>query len=407
MNGKFRVLIVGAGIGGARSTGVSQTSQLLMALLGLATAVALALKGHHVIVCERDAEISEIGAGIQVPPNFARILGRWGFAEQLGRIGVRPSLFRQRRWQNGDILGQNIFNMDGQMEKIHGVPYYHVHRADLQAMLLEKSKELGVTCKTSAHAVKYNHENGEEKVLFADGSTATADLIVAADGIRSAIAKDVLGYEVPSDSMGDSAYRGVIPREQMQDPELKSLDLEYNTDVWMGPNSHAVTYYVRGGELFNFVVALPDEPGEESWKAPGDMKKLQKHFEGWDPRMRAIVSKIKHSYVWKLRDRPALERWIHPTGNLVLLGDAAHAMLPYVAQGASSSVEDAAVLAECLDFVQPGVRNLRSVLEVYERIRKPRALKIKNQARSNQVFFHMPDGTFFTPCRRRSDFDFY
>ncbi|KAI9658911.1 MAG: hypothetical protein M1821_001871 [Bathelium mastoideum] len=370
MSEKRKIIVVGAGIGGK-----------LYAVLSTA-----------VTVYERDAEVSEIGAGIQVTPNFARILGRWGLAERLDQVAVKPGWLRQRRWQNGDILSQGQVNADNHMLKLHGVPYYHIHRADLQALLLVRSKELGVTCKTSAHVVGYAHDNGEEKVVFVDGSSAKADLVIAADGLRSSLAKEVLGHEVPNESIGDSAYRGLIPREQMQEPELKTLNLEYNTDVWMGPNSHAVTYYVRDGELFNFVVALPDDPGEESWKAPGDMEKLRKHFEGWDPRIRTIVSKIKQSYVWKLRDRPALERWVHPIGKLVLLGDAAHAMLPYVAQGASSSVEDAAALAECLDFVKPGTRDFRAVLEAYEKIRKPRALHMKNSARSNRIQFHMPDG---------------
>ena len=108
-----------------------------------------------------------------------------------------------------------------------------------------------------------------------------------------------------------------------------------------------------------------------------------------------MLSKIEQSYVWKLRDRPELERWVHPKGNLVLLGDAAHPMLPYVAQGASSAVEDAAVLAECLEHVEPGTRDLRPVLQVYERIRKPRAFRMKEAARANRAHNHMPDGK---PC---------
>ena len=358
----------------------------------MASALALSEKGHHVTVYERDAEVSEIGAGIQVTPNFTRILHRWGLSERLHQVGVNPSWFRYRRWETGEVLSQAPLNVDSLMTNSYGVPYYHVHRADLQTLLLERTRELGVTCKTNALVVDYNHNNGDEEIIFADGSSATADLVIAADGSRSKLAKHVLGHEVRDEPVGDSAYRGLIPREKMQDPFLKDLDLEYNTDVWIGPNSHTVTYYVRGGDLFNVVVALPDEPGEESWKALGDMDKLQKHFEGWDPKLRAIVSKIDQSFVWKLRDRPALERWVHPSGNLVLIGDAAHPMLPYAAQGASSAVEDAAALAECLEYIQPDVRDIRSVLEVFQKLRRPRALHMKETARSNRAHLHMPDG---------------
>lgn len=347
------------------------------------------------VVYEREAEVSEIGAGIQVTPNFTRILQRWGLSKGLHQVGVNPGWGRQRRWEDGSILSQAALNHNGRMQTGYGAPYYHIHRADLQALLLQQAKESGVTCNTNAHVVDYIHRNGEDVVVLADGSHIRADLIVAADGSRSRLAKHVLGHDVPNDSVGDSAYRGLIPRQQMQDPVFEDLNLEYNTDIWIGPNSHVVTYYVRGGDLFNVVAILPDEPGEESFKAPGDMKKLWKHFEGWDPRLKAMLSKIDHSYVWKLRDRPQLERWVHPQGNLVLLGDAAHPMLPYVAQGASSAVEDAAVLAECLEYLKPGMREIRSVLQTYERLRKPRALRMKEVARSNRKHNHMPDGKCF------------
>ncbi|KAL9094467.1 MAG: hypothetical protein Q9165_003317 [Trypethelium subeluteriae] len=371
---KLEVFVIGTGIG------------------GLAAAVGLSTKGHEVTVYERDSEVSEIGAGIQVTPNFTRILRRWGLGKRLHERGVNTLSSRLRRWEDGKVLSEYALNANGYMEKTYGDPYYHIHRADLQAILLEKAKELGVTCKTSTHIVDYVHQGGKERVIFADGTSSTADLVVAADGNRSILAKHVLGHDVPSAAVGDSAYRGLIPREQMQDPLLQDLDLEYNQDVWLGPHSHTVTYYVRSGEMFNFIVALPDEPGEESWKAPGDINKLRKHFESWDPRIRAIASKINQSYIWKLRDRPALERWVHPHGNLVLLGDAAHPMLPYVAQGASSAVEDAAVLAECLSYAKAGIRDIQTVLQAYEKIRKPRALQMKNAARSNRAQFHMPDG---------------
>jgi salicylate hydroxylase len=160
----------------------------------------------------------------------------------------------------------------------------------------------------------------------------------------------------------------------------------------MGPERHIVGYYVCGGSMYNLVILVPDEDGVESWKTPGDMVKLREQSKDWDPRVRKILSMVSESLIWRLRDRQALEGWLNPERNLVLLGDAAHPMLPYIAQGASSAIEDAVALATCLDFVD-GKKGIRDVLKVYEELRILRTLRMRDSARANEEYFHFPDGT--------------
>ena len=386
MSRHLDIIVVGAGLGGlAAAVAILSTN-----LLGGSSSVT---------VLEAASELGEIGAGIQVTPNFTRLMHRWGLATQLEQWGVKPQQMRQLRWQDSKELSRRDGNADNLIEKMYGVPYYQIHRADLHAMLLARAKELGANVHTHSVVEKYECGTKERRdsVTTTDGRRFEADLIVAADGCKSILANIVLGEKRPATPTGDSAYRALLTREQISDPDLADLQLEQGSVVWMGPDSHVVGYLVRGGENYNLVIIVPDseeETKEESWKLPGDMQRLRNFFRNWDWRLRKILNKIESSYIWNLRDRPALERWLHPHGNLVLLGDSAHPMLPYVAQGASSAAEDAAALAECLTFINEQ-RSLRDVLEVYQRLRIPRALGMRNAARSNRDFFQMPDGLIF------------
>ena len=349
-------------------------------------------------VLEAADEVSEIGAGIQVTPNFTRILYRWGLAERLASVGVQPQWTYHRRWKDGTTLTAFRLNADKRMENLFGVPYYHVHRPDLIQMLHDRALELGVVVKSHCSVIGYTHDAATslEQVQTQNGELYTADLLVAADGIRSIFNGIVLGSPVPSVPTGDSAYRGLLTAEQMSDRAFADLDVRPNSTSWFGPNSHVVMYFVRSAELYNVVIIVPDEEGEESWKVKGDMEKLRKRFHDWDPRLRRLLDLIPESYVWKLRDRPALDRWLHKEGNVVLLGDAAHPTLPYIAQGAASACEDAAVLVECLEYAKAKGPGLRPALEVYQRLRIPRAHKMREMARHNQAYFHLPDGEYST-----------
>lgn len=347
---------------------------------------------------EAAKELGEIGAGIQVAPNLTRILSDFGLADELAKHGTAPLTVRQVRWENGAELTKFRLNEGHRMEREFGHKYLYIHRVDLQGMLVERARQLGVQIIVNCEVVDYFHEdfpndNCQETVVTSDGRTFRGDVIIAADGIKSRLCKFVIGKEVRPVPTGDSAYRALLTREQLSDPEFDSLRFQDGSVVWLGPGSHVVGYFVRGGEAYNMVILVPDdEITEESWKLKGDPNKLRKSFKGWDPRLRKLLDMFDVSYIWKLCDRPRLDTWLHPEGNLVLLGDAAHPMLPYIGRGAASAIEDAVALGDCLQYATDHDCGLRPVLEVYQELRRPRTDSMRDTGQKNRDYFHMPDG---------------
>lgn len=276
------------------------------------------------------------------------------------------------------------------MQKVYGYPWYHLHRADLHKMMLDRAVELGVIVRANSRVVEYRHvSDGEEEVVLENGEVLSAELIIGADGNKTVMGTYVLGGPVKSVETGDSAYRALLPAEEVED--ILTPDFQAHGTTWIGPEKHVIGYYVRDGQAYNMVILVPDEPGEESWKLPGDMEKMRAQFKGWDPRLTKLLDRMEESYVWKMRDRSAMERWLHPEGNMVLLGDSAHPMLPYIGQGASSAVEDAVALAECLQHLGPDW-SLRELLKAYETIRIPRTSGMREASLKNRDYFHMLDG---------------
>jgi salicylate hydroxylase len=273
MTTKLTIIVTGAGLGGRycfysysklffqRSISLTQSFTT-----GLAAALALTLKGHRVTVYESSPEISEVGAGIQVTPNFTRILSRWRLTTQLGKDAVRPQQLEQLRWKDCSVLTRFNLNMDDRMEKTFGYPYYHIHRADLQKMLYEKGVELGIIVSPGRTVWEYRFEDGKNRVFFEGGDSAEADLVIGADGVRGVMSRYVLGKPVTNLTTGDSAYRALLTAEQMSGPDLQSLGLKGRGTTWMGPEHHIVGYYVCGGSMYNLVILVPDEDGVESWR---------------------------------------------------------------------------------------------------------------------------------------------
>ena len=217
---------------------------------------------------------------------------------------------------------------------------------------------------------------------FHDGSIAEADAIIGADGIHSAVRGAILGPESPHFS-GNVAYRGLVPAAR-----LAHLGMEPKSNLWVGPNRHFVHYFVGAGRYVNWVGVVPDEWRVESWTAKGEIADALAKFEGWHRQVREIIAAADITNRWALYDRDPLDTWA--VGRVALLGDAAHAMLPFMAQGAVQSIEDAAVLAKCLGAVDTG--GVAGALRRYEAIRKPRTSQCQLGSRNNAVMFHMPDG---------------
>jgi len=356
----MRVIVVGAGIG------------------GLTAALTLIRAGLDVEVFEQASELHEIGAGIQISPNATRILFRLGLSEALERIGVRPLTFEFLRWDDGRVLMQSP--LGDECVRLFGAPYYHFHRADLLAVLAaavpSKRIHLGHRCV----GVAERHDRVEAR--FHDGSIAEADAIIGADGIHSAVRSAILGPESPRFS-GNVAFRGLAPAAR-----LAHLGMEPRSNLWVGPNRHFVHYFVGAGRYVNWVGVVPDEWRVESWTEKGEIADALAKFDGWHRQVREIIAAADMTNRWALYDRDPLDTW--SVGRVALLGDAAHAMLPFMAQGAVQSVEDAAVLAKCLGAVDVG--GVPAALRRYEAIRKPRASKCQLGSRNNAVMYHMPDG---------------
>jgi salicylate hydroxylase len=222
---------------------------------------------------------------------------------------------------------------------------------------------------------------------FADGSSETADVVVGADGIHSVVRQHVLGAESPRFS-GNSAWRGMVPAERVAD-----LRLPVASTVVMGPGRHFVYYFVSAGRFVNWVGVAPSETWTlESWTTPGRLEDALADFAGWNPVVRRLITEAADGsdrgvlYRWALYDRDPLPRW--GDGPVTLLGDAAHAMLPFMAQGACQAIEDGAVLARCLGEDTDPVRALRR----YEDLRRDRTARVQLAARHNETVFHMPDG---------------
>ena len=357
----MRVLIVGAGIG------------------GLTTAIALRHAGIDAHVYEQAAELHEVGAGIQLSPNATRILGRLGLGEALARVGSRPEAIEHRRWQDGRVLLRQP--LGALCERTFGAPYYHVDRPDLLGVLSDALPpgvvHLGHRC------VTVTERPDSVEARFDNGATASGDAIVGADGIHSMLRATLVGPESPHFS-GSIAYRGLVPAER-----LRHLDLPRSSTAWLGPGRHFVHYYVAGGRLLNFVAIVPAHDWRvESWSATGEVSAALAEFEGWHPHVGAIIGAAEHTHRWGLYDRDPLTTWA--AGRVTLLGDAAHAMLPFLAQGACQAVEDAAVLTKCLTAASATA--IPEALQHYQASRQPRVWQVQRISRQNATTYHLPDG---------------
>jgi salicylate hydroxylase len=345
---------------------------------GLSAALSLLRAGFDVHVYERSSALSEVGAGVQVSPNASRILHRLGLAEQLARTGVKPLALHQRRWEDGRTLLRSL--LAEPLEATFGFPYYLMHRADLLSALASA---------VPAERVHLGHrlvglvDRGDRvEARFAGGTRVEVDVLVGADGIHSAVRDELFGRERPRFT-GCVAYRGLVPAER-----LSELGLEVTTQIWMGPGGHFVHYFVSGGRLVNFVAVVErDTWTRESWTDRGDLADALAAFEGWHPQVRAILRAVDETFIWALFDRPPMPRWSE--GRVTLLGDACHAMLPFMAQGAAQAIEDGATLAACL--AEAG-SDVPEALRRYQRLRIARTSRLQALSATNKTRFHLPDG---------------
>jgi salicylate hydroxylase len=359
----MRVAVVGGGLGGLAAAGF-----LVRAGVG------------EVTVYEQAAALGEVGAGIQVPPNAVRLLRRLGIDEQLDRAGVRLHTgWTMRRWQDGTPLYSQ--ELGDACERRFDAPYYVCHRAGLldalRGVLPEETVHLGARCTGAVQ------QDEEVELTFEDGSTARADVAVGADGIHSVVREAVATPEPPRFSQL-AAYRSMVPADQAPPGTL-----EPGFTVWLGPGRHVVHYPVSGGREVNVVAVVPaGDWRTESWVAEGEVEAFRAEFAAWAPDLRDLIGEADRTWLFALYDREPLPTWT--SGRIALLGDAAHSMLPFLAQGAAQAFEDAAALAGCLRGA--GDAGAPVALRRYETFRMARASEVQRLSRGRPDLNHLEDG---------------
>ncbi|KAB8264820.1 hypothetical protein BDV32DRAFT_134746 [Aspergillus pseudonomiae] len=383
---RLDILIVGAG------------------LAGLGSAISCALAGHSVHILEAAHELKEVGAGIQVLPNSSRVLQHWGLEKALAPHMTVPSVCNFLGWKGNKISYLDFHESESNYP---GTWYRDFHRADLQRCLVDRALELGVqmTCNARIRTVHVSDDGVTATAIAADGRHWKGDLVIGADGVFGKLTEELLGRSDPPVKTGDLAYRLLLSTEEMRkDPELAPFVNNPQVNYWLGPDAHAVNYVLRGGDLFNMVLLVPDDIPEDSLASTieGNVEEMCALFEGWDPRIQKLLKLCQSVQKWRLCIRFGEFDWSHPSDSWIVLGDAVHATLPYLASGAGMAFEDGAVLGECLsrlpdctDIAKTSHEFLdakRHALSVFQQCRKERTAMVVDRGNIQQYLYHLHDG---------------
>jgi salicylate hydroxylase len=347
-------------------------------IAGLAAALALGKAGCEVRVFERAPELGEVGAGLQLSPNAARILRRWGLDAALDPALGRPEALVVRAAATGRVLVE--MPLGDVAERRWGAPTWVAHRADLHAALLDAARaEPSVRVEPAAAAADAGQTLDEATLTLADGRTASGDVVVAADGVRSTLRRARLD-DGPARFAGRIAYRALVPVDAV--PTMLRRNA---TGLWLGPGAHLVHYPVRGGAFVNVVAIAAADAPIEGWSAPVSSADVRACFAAWNDLALELLTAPRAWTAWSLADRdPSPRNFL--SGRLVAVGDAAHPMLPFLAQGAAAAIEDAAVLARHLS--ESG-DDPTAALARFRAARAPRAARIQREARRNDAIFHL------------------
>jgi salicylate hydroxylase len=354
------IAVVGAGIG------------------GLAAAIALAQRRARVRVFEQALALEEVGAGIQVAPNGVAVLEALGLRDAAELRAGLPQAVELRDYRAGWLVARLPLGQAAVAR--YGRPYWHFHRADLVAVLAAGAAEAGVELALGRAVTSVEPDGAGVTLRTAEGETR-AEVAIAADGIRSGV-RAAHFTAVPPRFTGHVAWRGTVAAERAP-PELARPGAR----VTMGPGRHLVTYPLRGGGLVNFVAVEEREAWTaEGWTAPDDPDRLRAAFAGWGGAAGALLDAVERCFLWGLFDHAPLSAWAR--GRLALIGDACHPMLPFLAQGATMALEDAWVLAECLDLEPDPTR----ALAAYETARLPRTRAVQRAAARSGRLYHLRPG---------------
>jgi 2-polyprenyl-6-methoxyphenol hydroxylase-like FAD-dependent oxidoreductase len=354
-----RVLIAGAGIG------------------GLTAALAALRQGHEVEVYEQASELKEVGAGVQLSANGTRVLYALGVGEELKSLSCEATGKEIRLWNTGETW--KLFDLGKVSIERYGFPYFTVYRPDLLDVLARAVRRLKADAiHLGRKCVGFKQTDGEVRLDLEDGTTATGDALIGADGVHSRIRQTLFGADKPQFS-GIIAWRGIIPMERL--PARMERRVGVN---WVGPGGHVVHYPLRGGAVLNFVGALERTDWQiESWSARGTTEELAADYRGWHEDIQTLIRNIPVPHKWALMARPPMPRWT--VGRVTLLGDACHSMVPFLAQGAVMAMEDGLMLARALTELGGDVA---SRLARYEEARRERTRRAVEGSADNIARFH-------------------
>ena len=353
---------------------------------GLATAAALTRAGIQASVYEQAAQLGEVGAGVLIGPNSVRLLHRLGLAgaidEAGGWVGEGSTYYRHDGARVAPVMTTDSAGW---------AAMYGMHRADLIDVL--RRAVPGERIHPGHRAVSFEQDADRARVVFENGAVAEADMVIAADGIHSALRRFVTEPTAPVFS-GQISYRGVLDTSRV--PWWPARIFQ----VWMGEGKHVIVFPVRAGRMLNFVCFVPaDEEMRESWSAPGDPDALRAAFEGFAAPVTGLLRQVDSTFWWGLYDREPLAEWTR--GRLALLGDAAHPMLPHLGQGANQSVEDAFALAAVLKDASPA--DVPAALRRYARVRRRRTDVVQANSRRNGERYDQVNRTAETRDRELID----
>ena len=351
---RLSIAIVGAGIG------------------GLAAAACLRRVGIDVRLYEQAQRFARVGAGIQQSPNAMKVLRVLGLEPRLREQAFQARGALNRAYDTGELLWERPIG--AQSEARYGAPYLLLHRGDLHAALASVVPDDSIA--RNRRLVGLEQHAGAVRLVFADGSHAEADAVIGADGVHSVVREALFGKEAPQFT-GRVAYRTTFPAAL-----LGGLAID-DSAKWWGPDRHIVMYYInpRRDEVY-FVTSTPEPDfSEESWSATGDLDVLRATYADFHPTVRGVLAACPQVHRWAIVVREPLPRW--SDGAVTLLGDACHPMTPYMAQGAATSIEDAAVLSRCLDGVDAD--GVATAFRRYEATRKARTARIQTVSRTNSM----------------------
>ncbi len=359
-----RVLIAGGGIA------------------GLAAAIGLARAGHAVVVLERAAAFEEVGAGIQLSPNACQALAALGALERVMPKAVTPVALSVRSLGTGpELLSVPIA---GAIDRKYGAPYALIHRADLLAALVATAAELpAISVRLGATLATVSTTAAGVAVQLTSGETLMGAALIGADGVRSAVRTKALGGPVAFHT-GRIAYRATLPADETPE-SVRAI-----TGLWMAEKAHVVHYPIAGGALINVVAVVQDGWSGEGWSEPATREDVLARFANWPEPARSLLSAPPSWVKWALSGFDPNFTWSQ--GPITLMGDAAHAMLPFLAQGGAMALEDAAVLARQA-AKSPG--DWPATFRAYEAERKPRAARVVREARENGILYHLGGAAAF------------